>query len=321
MNSWSVFPLCLVSGLSSLTPTLFCYKDVVLSIVSHWTEDQVRLNQPISHHPNMADDLYSSTFSASESDFSSSSSSSLASASFLTLEQRAAFVFVLILFIFLGLLIVRCFRILLDPYRSMPSSTWTDYMEKDTFDYRISWQAAWEAATLTTNRLNWDDDYTEKVKHKCTFPQTSRQHYRKLLSWGNQSNKNQSSSYVSNQWFPTRESGLSWVWVMRWGHILFSWMNQNNLRLKHHNCHIFSLGIVHFVFLLIIISICLAGKHLGKNTFLNTARIIGDLWKWVRSCWPEDRSKRSIWTLPALRLNHFHSAAGIFAQIVDLWRL
>ncbi|XP_030596735.1 cortexin-2-like [Archocentrus centrarchus] len=85
----------------------------------------------------MADDLYSSTFSASESDFSSSSSSS-ASAAFLTLEQRAAFIFVLILFIFLGLLIVRCFRILLDPYRSMPSSTWTDYMEKDTFDYRIS---------------------------------------------------------------------------------------------------------------------------------------------------------------------------------------
>ncbi|XP_008420464.1 cortexin-3-like [Poecilia reticulata] len=84
----------------------------------------------------MADDLYSSTFSASESDFPSSSSSS--STSFLTLEQRAAFVFVLILFIFLGLLIVRCFRILLDPYRSMPSSTWTDYMEKDTFDYRIS---------------------------------------------------------------------------------------------------------------------------------------------------------------------------------------
>ncbi|XP_035848856.1 cortexin-3-like [Sander lucioperca] len=89
----------------------------------------------------MADDLYSSTFSASELDFSSSSSplsSSTASASFLTLEQRAAFIFVLILFIFLGLLIVRCFRILLDPYRSMPSSTWTDYMEKDTFDYRIS---------------------------------------------------------------------------------------------------------------------------------------------------------------------------------------
>ncbi|KAL2084503.1 hypothetical protein ACEWY4_020021 [Coilia grayii] len=56
---------------------------------------------------------------------------------FLTLEQRAAFVFVLLLFIFLGLLIVRCFRILLDPYSSMPSSTWTDYMEKDTFDYRI----------------------------------------------------------------------------------------------------------------------------------------------------------------------------------------
>uniref|UniRef100_A0A3B3YLS0 Cortexin 2 n=1 Tax=Poecilia mexicana TaxID=48701 RepID=A0A3B3YLS0_9TELE len=59
-------------------------------------------------------------------------------ASSVVFEERAAFVFVLILFIFLGLLIVRCFRILLDPYRSMPSSTWTDYMEKDTFDYRIS---------------------------------------------------------------------------------------------------------------------------------------------------------------------------------------
>ncbi|XP_061112027.1 cortexin-3 [Conger conger] len=56
----------------------------------------------------------------------------------LTLEQKAAFVFVLLLFLLLGLLIVRCFRILLDPYRSMPSSTWTDYMEKDTFDYRIA---------------------------------------------------------------------------------------------------------------------------------------------------------------------------------------
>lgn len=99
---------------------------------------RIRLDQPITLRPNMADDLYSSTFSASELDFSSSSSSSSATASFLTLEQRAAFVFVLILFIFLGLLIVRCFRILLDPYRSMPSSTWTDYMEKDTFDYRIS---------------------------------------------------------------------------------------------------------------------------------------------------------------------------------------
>ncbi|XP_073422687.1 cortexin-2-like [Dendrobates tinctorius] len=57
-------------------------------------------------------------------------------ASSLTLEQKAAFVLVFLLFIFLGLLIIRCFRILLDPYRSMPSSTWTDYMEKDTFDYR-----------------------------------------------------------------------------------------------------------------------------------------------------------------------------------------
>ncbi|XP_029976475.1 cortexin-3-like [Salarias fasciatus] len=83
----------------------------------------------------MADHLYTGTFPASESDFPPSSSSS---PSFLTLEQRAAFVFVLVLFVFLGLLIVRCFRILLDPYRSMPSSTWTDHVDKDTFDYRIS---------------------------------------------------------------------------------------------------------------------------------------------------------------------------------------
>uniref|UniRef100_A0A7M4EJ03 Cortexin 3 n=1 Tax=Crocodylus porosus TaxID=8502 RepID=A0A7M4EJ03_CROPO len=56
----------------------------------------------------------------------------------LSLEQKAAFIFVFLLFVFLGLLIVRCFRILLDPYRIMPSSTWTDYMEKDTFDYRLA---------------------------------------------------------------------------------------------------------------------------------------------------------------------------------------
>ncbi|MFT7805232.1 hypothetical protein Z043-101142 [Arapaima gigas] len=67
----------------------------------------------------------------------SASGPALPATSSLTLEQKAAFVFVLLLFIILGLLIVRCFRILLDPYRSMPSSTWTDYMEKDTFDYRI----------------------------------------------------------------------------------------------------------------------------------------------------------------------------------------
>ncbi|XP_040188187.1 cortexin-3-like [Lithobates pipiens] len=65
-----------------------------------------------------------------------STSGSALPVSSLTLEQKAAFVLVFLLFIFLGLLIIRCFRILLDPYRSMPSSTWTDYMEKDTFDYR-----------------------------------------------------------------------------------------------------------------------------------------------------------------------------------------
>ncbi|KAG7216423.1 hypothetical protein INR49_001909, partial [Caranx melampygus] len=74
--------------------------------------------------PRMAEGLFSSTLS--------SSGGGHHVPSYLTLEQKAAFVFVLLLFIFLALLIVRCFRILLDPYRSMPSSNWTDHTEKDT---------------------------------------------------------------------------------------------------------------------------------------------------------------------------------------------
>ncbi|XP_070807218.1 cortexin-3-like [Pituophis catenifer annectens] len=56
----------------------------------------------------------------------------------LSLEQKATFLFVFFLFVFLAVLIIRCFRILLDPYRSMPPSTWTDYVEKDTLDYRLA---------------------------------------------------------------------------------------------------------------------------------------------------------------------------------------
>ncbi|XP_067424817.1 cortexin-3 [Emydura macquarii macquarii] len=59
----------------------------------------------------------------------------------LTLEQKTTFVFVILLFIFLGILIVRCFRILLDPYRSMPTSTWADRLdglEKGQFDYALA---------------------------------------------------------------------------------------------------------------------------------------------------------------------------------------
>ena len=87
---------------------------------------------PTSPTHKMAELFLTSTLPLSKFDPSSSSSS------FLSLEQRAAFIFLLILLILLGLLVVRCFRILLDPYRSMPSSTWTDYMEKDTLDYRIA---------------------------------------------------------------------------------------------------------------------------------------------------------------------------------------
>ncbi|XP_025024031.1 cortexin-3 [Python bivittatus] len=59
----------------------------------------------------------------------------------ITLEQKITFAFVLLLFIFLGFLLVRCFRILLDPYRSMPTSTWTDGLqglEKGQFDYVLA---------------------------------------------------------------------------------------------------------------------------------------------------------------------------------------
>nr|XP_015222154.1 PREDICTED: cortexin-3 isoform X1 [Lepisosteus oculatus] len=59
----------------------------------------------------------------------------------ITLEQKTTFAFVIFLFVFLGILIVRCFRILLDPYRSMPTSTWADGLdglEKGQFDYTLA---------------------------------------------------------------------------------------------------------------------------------------------------------------------------------------
>ncbi|XP_072269884.1 cortexin-3 isoform X1 [Pyxicephalus adspersus] len=59
----------------------------------------------------------------------------------MTLEQKTTFAFVVLLFIILGVLIVRCFRILLDPYRSMPTSTWADGvdgLEKGQFDYALA---------------------------------------------------------------------------------------------------------------------------------------------------------------------------------------
>uniref|UniRef100_A0A8B9CZ02 Cortexin 3 n=1 Tax=Anser brachyrhynchus TaxID=132585 RepID=A0A8B9CZ02_9AVES len=68
-------------------------------------------------------------------------SGNITSDSSMTLEQKTTFAFVILLFIFLGILVVRCFRILLDPYRSMPTSTWADGlggMEKGQFDYALA---------------------------------------------------------------------------------------------------------------------------------------------------------------------------------------
>ncbi|XP_028830537.1 cortexin-3 isoform X2 [Denticeps clupeoides] len=64
-----------------------------------------------------------------------------AGAGMVTLEQKTTFALVLFLFLLLGVLIVRCFRILLDPYRSMPTSTWADGLdglEKGQFDYTLA---------------------------------------------------------------------------------------------------------------------------------------------------------------------------------------
>uniref|UniRef100_A0A673CKR1 Cortexin 3 n=1 Tax=Sphaeramia orbicularis TaxID=375764 RepID=A0A673CKR1_9TELE len=55
--------------------------------------------------------------------------------------QKTTFALVIFLFVFLLILIVRCFRILLDPYRSMPTSTWADGLdglEKGQFDYTLA---------------------------------------------------------------------------------------------------------------------------------------------------------------------------------------
>ncbi len=55
-------------------------------------------------------------------------------------EQIMALCFVGLLLLFLVFLLVRCFRILLDPYSSMPSSSWTDHkdgLERGQFDYAL----------------------------------------------------------------------------------------------------------------------------------------------------------------------------------------
>ncbi|XP_039545700.1 cortexin-1 [Pimephales promelas] len=55
-------------------------------------------------------------------------------------EQNTALCFVGLLLLFLVFLLVRCFRILLDPYSSMPSSSWSDpkdALERGQFDHAL----------------------------------------------------------------------------------------------------------------------------------------------------------------------------------------
>ncbi|XP_066492416.1 cortexin-1 [Tiliqua scincoides] len=55
-------------------------------------------------------------------------------------EQKTVFAFVIFLLVFLVMLMVRCFRILLDPYSRMPASSWTNHkegLERGQFDYAV----------------------------------------------------------------------------------------------------------------------------------------------------------------------------------------
>uniref|UniRef100_A0A8B9Q7B2 Cortexin 1 n=1 Tax=Apteryx owenii TaxID=8824 RepID=A0A8B9Q7B2_APTOW len=63
-----------------------------------------------------------------------------ASAAGMDAEQKTVFAFVIFLLVFLVMLMVRCFRILLDPYSRMPASSWTDHkegLERGQFDYAL----------------------------------------------------------------------------------------------------------------------------------------------------------------------------------------
>lgn len=55
-------------------------------------------------------------------------------------EQKTVFALVIFLLVFLVMLMVRCFRILLDPYSRMPASSWTNHkegLERGQFDYAV----------------------------------------------------------------------------------------------------------------------------------------------------------------------------------------
>ncbi|CAH2292785.1 cortexin-1 [Pelobates cultripes] len=56
------------------------------------------------------------------------------------IEQKTVFAFVIFLLVFLVILMVRCFRILLDPYSRMPASSWNDHkegLERSQFGYAL----------------------------------------------------------------------------------------------------------------------------------------------------------------------------------------
>lgn len=57
------------------------------------------------------------------------------------MEESTALCLVGLLLVFLLFLLVRCFRILLDPYSRMPASSWSDHqdgLERGQFDYAVA---------------------------------------------------------------------------------------------------------------------------------------------------------------------------------------
>lgn len=99
-------------------------------------QTDITWNQTLLPRSLMASVLYGS--STLTSDLTSPSPNPDPDRSILVMEQQAALVLVLLLLVLLAVLMVRCFRILLDPYRSLPSSTWTHHLDQDTWDYRVS---------------------------------------------------------------------------------------------------------------------------------------------------------------------------------------
>ncbi|XP_067339685.1 uncharacterized protein [Channa argus] len=117
---------------------LWCHYLPPVTHFSSWMMEGEPFTSALSSLLYSAGGHFVALSSSSSSSTSSSTDSAIAA---MSLEQKTTFALVIFLFVFLLILIVRCFRILLDPYRSMPTSTWADGLdglEKGQFDYTLA---------------------------------------------------------------------------------------------------------------------------------------------------------------------------------------